>query len=254
MEKTKVLGVWIDVVRLDEALERIRQAALGRERLLVAHVNITALNLAWEQPWLREFFNRAGLVFCDGMGVMLGARWLGGRLPERFTLADWVWPLAEMCAAANLSAFFLGNPPGVAQRAAEQLQRRFPELRVAGAQHGYFNQAPGQVENELVLAQINDSGADILLVGFGMPAQERWLAENWPRLRVQVGITGGAIFEYISGDLRRGPDWLTQHYLEWLARLLISPRRYGRRYLRDIPLFLGRLLAQRRAGSGFFRE
>lgn len=255
MQKVNLLGVWIDPLRLDEALGRIRRAALGEEqRLLMAHVNITALNLACEQPWLRDFFNSAGLVFCDGMGVMLGARLLGRRLPQRFTLADWIWPLAEMGAAAGASFFFLGNPPGVAQAAADRLQQRYPALRVAGVQHGFFSHLPGRPENQAVLARINAARPDILLVGFGMPAQERWLADNWPHLQVRVAITGGAIFEYVSGGLRRGPAWMTQYYFEWLARVLISPRRYTRRYLRDIPLFLGRVLRQRWHGTGDFDE
>jgi N-acetylglucosaminyldiphosphoundecaprenol N-acetyl-beta-D-mannosaminyltransferase len=254
MDKVNVLGVLIDPLRLEQALVRIRQAAQAKRRLLMAHANIRALNLACEQPWLRTFFNRADLVFCDGMGVMLGARFLGCRLPERFTLADWIWPLAEMAAAADLSLFLLGNPPGVAERAAERLQGRYVGLRVAGVQHGFFNQAPGQAENEAVIARINAARPDILLVGFGMPVQERWLAENWPRLEARVAITGGAIFEYVVGDLPRGPDWMTQHYLEWLARALISPGRYSGRYLRDIPLFLVRVLRQRLGGSSGFME
>ena len=78
-----------------------------------------------------------------------------------------------------------------------------------------------------------------------MPVQERWLDENWPRLQVKVAITCGALFEYLAGDLPRGPQWMTQNYLEWLARLAISPRRYAGRYLRDIPLFVWRLVGQK---------
>ncbi|MFM8321813.1 MAG: WecB/TagA/CpsF family glycosyltransferase, partial [Chloroflexota bacterium] len=249
MEKVNLLGVGIDPLPLEAALERIRRAACSDERLLVAYINITGLNLAYEQPWLRRYYNRAGLVYADGMGLLLGARLLGKRIPERYTLADWVWRLAETARQAGLSLYLLGNPPGVASRAAARLQQGCPGLCIAGAQHGYFDQSPGSAEDEAVLAAINAAGPDILLVGLGMPAQERWLERHWERLQAPVVISVGALFEYVSGDLRRGPAWMTQHYLEWLARALLQPRRYAGRYARDIPLFLVRIIRQRLRGS-----
>lgn len=242
----RLLGVPIHVQPLEALLQEIQAAACGDRRLMIAHVNITGLNLAYEQGWLRRFYNAADRVFCDGMGVRLGARLLGQPAPPRYTLADWSWLLAERAAASGFSLYLLGNPPGVAERAAANLGRRCPGLHIAGVQHGYFDQTPGSVENEAVLTQINATRPGVLLVGMGMPVQERWLLENWERLDVRVAITCGALFEYLSGDLRRGPQWMTQNYLEWLARLLISPRRYAWRYLRDIPLFFGRILLKGR--------
>lgn len=245
MSKINILGVQVEQIRLADILTTIQQAVLTRQRVLITHVNVTGLCIAYEQEWYRQFLNQTDLVYCDGMGVQLGARLLGHRLPERFTLADWIWPLAEMAAREGLSMYLLGNPPGVAEQASARLRQRYPELIIAGARHGFFEKTAGRAENEAVLQQINTAHPDILLVGFGMPTQERWLKDNWAHLDVRVAITCGALFEYISGDLPRGPAWMTQHYLEWLARMLISPRRYAARYLRDNPLFFYRVLKQR---------
>lgn len=244
MSKAYLLGVGIDTLTLEQLLDCILLTVAQDRRLLIAHANITGLNLAYEQAWLRDFYNRCDRVYCDGMGVMLAARWLGQPIPVRYTLADWVWPLAERVAQQGASLYLLGNPPGVAERAAWALQQRFPTLSIAGTRHGLFDKTPDSQENLAVIQQVNAARPDILLVGFGMPLQERWLVENWPNLNVKVAITCGALFEYLSGDLRRGPRWMTQSYLEWLARLLISPRRYLRRYLRDLPLFAFRVAMQ----------
>ena len=190
MCKVDVLGVGIDPLCLwsrhwGASCERLQRSAA----LLVAHTNITGLNLAYEQDWLSAFYNRCDLVYCDGMGVVVGARWLGKKLPERYTLADWVWLLAERAAGRSASLYLLGNPPGVARRAAENLQKRFSTLHIAGAQHGFFEKTPGCSENEAIIEQINTAEANILLVGMGMPLQERWLMENWERLNVNVAIT-----------------------------------------------------------------
>jgi len=245
MEKVKILGVKIDAIQMVDVVSQIRVTALAHQRTLMTHVNIHGLNLAYENPWFSRFLNRADIVFCDGMGVLFGARLLGYHLPERFTLADWVWPLVEMGAINSLRFYLLGNPPGMAERAAQVIQKRFPDFIIAGSQHGYFNKTPGHTENEAVIEQINAAAPDVLMVGFGMPVQEQWLQDNWHRLDATVTMTCGAIFEYIAGDLPRGPAWMTQNYLEWLARVVISPRRYARRYARDIPLFIYRVLKQR---------
>lgn len=234
----------MDSLSRAEILQKIADAVRGDDRLLIAHANLRGLNLAYEQPWLRGFYQRAQIVYCDGMGVMLGARLTGQQIQERFTLADWVWQLAALAADLQARLFLLGNPPGAAQTAARSLLAVHPETQIVGVQHGFFAMQADDAENLAVVSMINELKPHILLVGFGMPLQERWLDENWDRLKVNVAITCGALFEYLSGDLQRGPKWMTDHYLEWLARLIISPERYAARYFYDIPLFFYRVTRQ----------
>jgi N-acetylglucosaminyldiphosphoundecaprenol N-acetyl-beta-D-mannosaminyltransferase len=208
------------------------------------------LNLAYNDAGLRDLLNGAEVVFCDGYGVMLAARILGRRIPERITYADWMWRLAAFAASEGFSLFFLGAEPGIAQRAAERLEDLYPDLNIAGVHHGYFDHAPGSPENEAVVEKINAATPDILVLGFGMPLQERWLMRNWDRVDARVALTGGAVFDYVSGELRRGPRILTDNGFEWLARLLVEPGRLWRRYVVGNPLFLLRVLRQRLKRSG----
>jgi len=249
MSKVDVLGVHVDQVGLGDVLAMIHNAIALDQRALITHVNVRGMQIALENEWFREFLNDATLVYCDGMGVKLGARLLGLHIPERLTLADWVWQLAELAEVNGFSLYLLGNPPGVAGEAAAHLKSRFSKLYISGVYHGYFDKSQGSVENEAVLNRINAEAPDILLVGFGMPIQEKWLQENWERLDVNIAITVGALFEYIAGNLKRGPDWMTQNYMEWLFRLVSSPRRYGKRYLLDNPLFFYRILRERAGGK-----
>jgi N-acetylglucosaminyldiphosphoundecaprenol N-acetyl-beta-D-mannosaminyltransferase len=175
---------------------------------------------------------------------MLAARLLGGRIPERITYADWAWRLAAFAEAEGLSLFLLGARPGVAEVAARRLRALHPDLDIAGVSHGHFDHEPGSPQNEAVLREVNAARPDILLVGLGMPLQERWLMENRRRIEAGVALTGGAVFDYLSGGLRRGPRVLTDNGFEWLARLIIEPRRLWRRYLLGNPLFLLRVLGQ----------
>ncbi len=155
---------------------------------------------------------------------MLAARLLGReRIPARITYADWTWRLADFAEKENFSMFFLGARPGVTEEAARRLKRRHPGLEISGVRDGYFDHRKGSPENESVVARINAARPDILLLGLGMPFQERWLMENHERLNARVALTGGAVFDYVSGEARRGPKILVHNGFEWLARLLADP-------------------------------
>ncbi|MEX1020646.1 MAG: WecB/TagA/CpsF family glycosyltransferase [Litorilinea sp.] len=245
-----ILGVTVHPITKDD-LHAYMDATIARhDRALVLNVNVHAMNLAHTDRDLKNFFNRAEIVFCDGIGVMLAARLLGEKVPERITYADWMWELAAYAEPRQLSFFFLGAKPGVAEQAAQRLQTRFPRLKIVGVQHGYFDRARDSAENKAVIQRINELRPNILVVGFGMPIQEQWLAENWDALDANIALTGGAVFDYLSGSLRRGPKWMTDNGLEWAARLLIEPQRLWKRYVVGNPLFLWRVFWSR---LGFYR-
>lgn len=244
-QEVRILGVPVDPLTVEELHARIAGFVEGREHALVLHANAHGLNLCYRDGRLRRILDRAEIVFCDGAGVMLAARILGRRIPERITYADWTWRLAEFAEERGFSLFFLGAHPGVAEQAAGRLRERFPNLRIAGVQHGYFDRSTGSPENEAVVKEINAARPDLLLVGFGMPIQEYWLDENWERIGASVALTGGAVFDYVSGELKRGPRLLVDNGLESVARLIVEPRRLWRRYVVGNPLFLLRVLKQR---------
>jgi len=234
----------VDRVTVEELHAEV--ARLVRRRGgIVLNVNAHGLNLCHGDEELRRFFAAADVVFCDGAGVRLAARILGGRLPERITYADWLPRLAALAEERGFSLFFLGARPGVAGKAARRLRKAHPHLKIVGVRHGFFDHRAGSTENGEVVAEINAARPDILLLGLGMPLQERWLMENHRGLDFGVALTGGAVFDYASGRLRRGPRLLTDNGFEWLARLLVEPGRLWRRYLFGNPLFLARVLAQR---------
>lgn len=240
-----VLGVQIDPLTVAQLHDRINAAIKTDSRNLFLHVNVHGLNLATEQPWLRDFFNQAEIVFCDGAGVKLGARILGHHIPERITYADWIWQLGEFADQQQYSLYFLGAKPGVAEMAAERLKRRYSDLRIAGVHHGYFEKSQDHPENQAVIKAINNSRPNILIVGMGMPLQEKWVCENRNQIEANVILTGGAVFDYLSGELKRAPRWMTDNSLEWLGRLLIEPHRLWQRYIIGNPRFLLNIFKQK---------
>lgn len=240
-----LLGVPIHPVTVEQVIAIIVKAGKRDQRMVVAYANVHTFNLAQDQPWFREWLNRADLVYCDGFGVKWGARLAGIRLPERFTPPDWFPRLAQACAAEGLRLFFLGAQPGIAEQAAARLKSENPGLEIE-CEHGYFEHNRNSAENQRVVARINRFSPHLLVVGLGQPLQERWLDENWEALQANVALPVGAMFDYLAGNVTRAPRWATDRGLEWLGRLLVEPRRLWRRYLVGNPKFFWRVLFRRR--------
>jgi N-acetylglucosaminyldiphosphoundecaprenol N-acetyl-beta-D-mannosaminyltransferase len=207
------------------------------------YANIHVLNTAYHDSELRRILNQADLVYCDGAGVKLGARLLGGHLPERMTGADWIYDLCAACQERGFSLYFLGGEPGVAALAAEKLQTQYPGSKIAGTHHGHYNHSG--LENDGVIAAINALRPDILLVGFGTPLQEKWIDRNFDRLNVPVVWAVGALVDFVAGQVPRAPRWMLDHGLEWFYRLWAEPRRMFKRYIIGNPLFIWRVLRQK---------
>jgi N-acetylglucosaminyldiphosphoundecaprenol N-acetyl-beta-D-mannosaminyltransferase len=246
-----VLGVPVQSLTAGELNTWIGGRIDRGERALVLNVNANAFNIAHKDARMRTLLSRrADLVFADGAGVVLAARMLGARIPGRITYADWIWSLAAFAESRDHSMFFLGARPGIADRAADALRKRHPALRIVGVQHGYFDRSRTSTENRDVVARINAANPDILIVGLGMPTQEFWLGDNWDLLNARIGLAGGAVFDYTSGELRRGPEILVNNGLESVARLLVEPKRLFRRYVLGNPAFLIRVVMHgRRRGE-----
>lgn len=245
-EKINLINVHISAIGLSRIFERCVKAAKEKKQLLLLGANIKAMNLAYELEWFRQFYNRPDtIVFCDGVGVQVGARLLGEYLPERFTPPDWFADLCKICSQNTISLFFIGTYPGITEKVASIYQQKYPDLIISGTHHGYFNKDKNCEENKDVLRKINQANPEILVVGFGMPMQEKWLIENLDQLNAKVYLTVGAMFDFLAGETYRGPKWMTDHGFEWLSRLLTEPKRLWRRYLIGIPLFFWRIFKQK---------
>jgi N-acetylglucosaminyldiphosphoundecaprenol N-acetyl-beta-D-mannosaminyltransferase len=243
-EEIQLLKVRFHKLTVHELIEYIVQSATLDQKTIVGNVNVRAMNFAYEIPWYSRFINSANLVFCDGFGVLLGAKLSGYLLQSkhRMTCPDYIEDLARACERDGVSLFLLAGRPGVVDRAIMKLREVAPDLRIAG-HHGHFEK--WGAENEAVIEQINQFKPDVLYIGFGMPLQERWISNYVNQVEARVFLPLGACLDFYTGAVYRGPKWMTDRGLEWLSRLMTEPQRLWERYIIGNPLFLYRVLKER---------
>jgi len=181
----------------------------------------------------RGWMAQADVVDADGAPLVFASRWFCAQpLKERVATTDLIHDCCEEALQHNLRFYFLGGKPGVAEKAAKILQKRYTGLQIVGCRDGYFerNDEPALCEH------IKNAGTNVLWLGLGSPFQERFAVENRERL---VGLgwirTCGGLFDHVAGNVPRAPAWMQRFGLEWLHRLKEEPLRLGPRYLRTNP-------------------
>ncbi len=235
-----VLGVPVDAITYEGWIERIGSwVAAGGGARHVCTVNPEFIMIAQGDPIFFNILNRADICVADGVGLLWASRQLGAPLPERVTGSDGVPLIARHAAQNGWRLFLLGAAEGIAERAAAVLRAQHSQLIIAGSYGG----SPAPSEEDKIVAKINASGADILLVAYGAPHQDKWIARNLPRLDVMMAMGIGGSLDFVAGVVPRAPQWMRERGLEWLYRLLRQPWRL-RRMLR-LPRFAFAVLRQK---------
>lgn len=242
--KHSVLGVRLDAVDYDAAVDRVIRAAAQRRPLAVSALAVHGVMTGVQDPGHRYRLNAFDLLVPDGQPVRWALRWLHG-----VSLADRVYGptlMIEVCrraAAEGLSVFLYGGTDAMLARLTDRLTALIPRLQLAGAEASRFRQV-SEEERDAIVTRIRSSGAALTFVGLGCPRQEVWTFEMRDALSMPL-LAVGAAFAFHAGMLPQAPRWLQDHGLEWTFRLAREPRRLWKRYLVLNPAYLSLLALQR---------
>lgn len=222
--KIEILGVKIDNLSAEEALEKAEDFLRGDIANMIVTPNPEIILKAQEDEEFKSILNGAALAIPDGFGLVLASKFAKNSLKKKISGTDFFQQLCWICSKNGKSVFLLGGESGVAENAAENLQRKFPNLRIAGW-------LDGDIDLENCRQVVEGVKPDALFVALGAPKQERWIYENMNKingLKLAMGV-GGA-FDFVSGKIKRAPVIMQKMGMEWLWRTIIQPHRAKRAF------------------------
>ena len=230
MNTVMLFNIPIRNVSLLEGLTTIKGCLLQQNQSRIFFVNAHCVNAAQNDPEYLKILRGGTHVFADGVGMRVASLLFGRPLVDNVNGTDLYPLLCEALEGTGIRIFLLGSEPGVVEEVRRRALRQYPALAICGIHHGHFAEG----DRDLVVAAIRDAGTDLLLVGMGVPRQEKWVAENLGATRAKVALGVGGLFDVYSGKVWRPPMLMRRLGLEWFGRLIPGrgePRRLWRRYL-----------------------
>lgn len=232
------LGLPVDALTRDEALERVAELARTPEPSHVLFLNVDVMVKADGNPELKRAIEHSDLSLMDGKPPLKVAQRRGIPLPEKVSGSDFVPAVCAMAEREGLSVFILGGKEGVPEAARDNLRAKHPELNIVGAYSPKF----GFEKDPAELAKINDmlteAGPGILLACLSCPKQEIFVEGNRETYKAPVSISCGATVDFLAGNVQRAPEWVSRAGIEWLYRFFKEPKRLFKRYFVDSWHFL----------------
>lgn len=243
IERFNVLGVALHAMNLPVATEAVLEAVRERRKGYVCVTGVHGVTEAQNDPAFRAILNAAFLNTTDGMPLVWLGRHAHGRWVDRVYGPDLMLEIFRATQSTAIRHFFYGGAPGVAEELKARLEARFPGVTVCGTYCPPFR--PLNAAEQADLQQIvREARPDIIWVGLSTPKQERFMAEYLSKLDTTLMFGVGAAFDFHAGRISQAPRWMQRSGLEWFYRLCSEPRRLGRRYLVNNPLFIWRIFGQ----------
>lgn len=236
MGSVKIFGIRVDKVTLKEATVLVEEFLAGNGLSTIYTPNTEIVMEAKDNEKLKALINKGSLVIPDGIGLIHATKIKKKPLPERVTGFDLSMNMIELANKHKLRLYLLGGKPGVSEKAAKNIVKKYPNIDIAGYHHGYFKKK----EEKEIVKKINESSPHIIFVGLGFPKQELWIDSYKNQLSAKVAIGNGGTIDILAGKVKRAPKFYQNLGLEWLYRLIKEPQRIKRQLV--IPKFMLKVL------------
>ena len=240
-DKVNILDVGVARLDLPGLLAQVQEWSRDQERRTIFYVNAHCFNIARQDAAYRNILAAADLVYADGISVAWAARFLSGAHLTKMTGADWIHDFCQQAQQVGLRLYILAGEPGIARLASDNLQNKYPGLKIVGCSDGWFSER----SQSDVIHEINAASPHVVFIGLGVPRQEKWIAGRRKQIEAPVCWGVGALFDYVAGVEARVPRLMNLLALEWFWRLIMDPRGKWRRYLLGNPLFIYQVLRQK---------
>lgn len=243
--KINLFDFQFDNLTLEEAIEKLVESTEQINKSYVVPVNVDMVVKADKDNSLKKIIQEADVVLADGMPLVWFSKKIGIPLKEKVSGSDLIPALCQKANKTGHSIFILGGKEAVAERAKENLKKQYPNICIKGTYAPPFGFEKDSKEIEKINTMITEAHPDFLIVCFGCPKQEKFVYENYDKYEAKVSICAGATVDFLAGDVKRAPKWMSNHGLEWFYRFLQEPKRMFKRYFIDDLKFINILLKYR---------
>ncbi len=244
MDKLNIMGVRIDNKTMNEAMSIIEKKLAGNEQYVIYTPNTEFVMMCQNDEEFMDLMNKSDINVPDGVGLIYASKIKKHPLKEKVAGYDLSVNLLRLANEQGLRLFVIGGKPGVAEAAMKNVHEEYPNIKIMGAQHGYFQGTHlgknGHEEELKVIEEINITKPDILFVGFGAKKQEQWIEYNKDKIDAKIIIGNGGTLDGLAGHVKRAPDIFIKLGLEWFYRLVKEPKRIKRQIL--LPMFMLKVL------------
>ncbi len=229
--RMQFMNTCIDNLTLNEALHEIEKMVERKRTAYVVTPNVDHIVQLETDKELQEVYANADLILADGKPLIWISKLYKTPIKEKISGSDLFPEVCKLAAEKGYSMFFLGAAEGVAAKAARNLQKRYPGLRVVGTYSPPMNFERDKEKSAEANRIVKEAGPDILIVGLGCPKQEKYIYRYRNELEVPLALGLGASLDFEAGNIKRAPKWMRDHGLEWLFRITQDPKRLFKRYV-----------------------
>lgn len=233
MDKQPLLNTYVNNISMEETINEICRLVDEKKKSYIVAVNTDVIVKIEGDEYLKKITDEADITLVDGKPLIWISKWLRRPVKEKISGSDLVPNLCQIAAEKNYTIFIIGGKEGVADSARVNLERAFKNIKIAGT----YSPPPGFESDEKELGRINqkinEACPDIVIACFGCPKQEKWVYENYNRYNVAVSVCAGATVDFLAGNVKRAPKWMSEHGLEWFYRFVQEPERLFKRYFID---------------------
>lgn len=232
----RILGVNVAVTNMDDVVNLITNHLEEMRGKFICLSNVHTTVMAYEREEYRKVQNAAFIALPDGSPLALVQRMRGYKEAEQVSGPDLMPALWKATENTEVSHYFYGSSEETIAALRQNLKEKYPNLKIAGMEAPPFRPLTKE-EDEEAVRRINESGAQVLWVGLGAPKQEEWMYAHREKVNcLMFGV--GAGFDFHAGTVKRAPEWMRKHYMEWLYRLIQDPKRLWKRYVKTNGKFI----------------
>ena len=233
LKKQPLLNTFVNNMDMEETIQTIDSFIQQKKRSYIVAINVDVVIKIEQDAYLKRITDQADMVLVDGKPLIWISKLHKRPVKAKISGSDLVPKLCEKAAEKGYTIFIIGGKDGIAEQAKRKLEKQLSGIKIVGTYAPPYGFEKDKNELDKINQMISDVHPDLLIGCFGCPKQEKWIYENYKKYDAMVSVCAGATVDFLAGNIRRAPGWMSDHGLEWFYRFTQEPKRMFKRYFVD---------------------